>query len=344
MRLFFSYPPNRDSPMNDAAAPTDPDELLSKEFYTDSPQGISQGDILFTELLDKQIYEAERTKDPEAPRLSKDVYPYFFDKYKLCIVLNASCDLVVKGGRSAKVSCIQLVAMSPLTDTLEPLIKKHARDGMSFQLISEAAFNQLSDDFRRIIDSQHKTRFFLPQLPKGIPGIDGELEYPWVAKLDVIISLRFEHPTAFFAAKTGKKLDDHRASKLAENTAALFNRIALDDVCDVLGPEQFKEWINAQLLKYCVPIKQNIFRLVLKDMKKEANGLDEVARTQKLVEVTTRYKDHTQSEDEIKLIDLIRKKFGGYKVIDASIESLQKDQQFKALMAKFDKIVLEGSE
>lgn len=331
--------------MNEAAAPQpDPDELFSQEFYRSSTQDedIAQGDILFTELLDKQLYEAERAENSNAPQLSKNVYPYFFDKYKLCIVLNASCDLVSGSGRSPKVSCVQLVALSPLTDTLEPLIKKHAKDGLNYNLISESAFSKLSDDFRKIIDGQHKTKFFLPQLPKGIPGIDGQLEYPWVAKLDVIVSLRFNHPKAFASAKTGMKLEDHRASKLAENTAALFNRIALDDVGDVLGSEKFADWIGKQLYKYCIPIKQNVYRAVLKDLRKEAKDLSGGDRDNKIIEVVERYKDQTQSNEETKLIELIKRKFSSCKDLDAKIAQLQKDQEFKQLMAKFDKITVDS--
>lgn len=248
---------------------------LSTEFFeVSSHTCLAQGDILYTKVLSDQIRELG------GGNLAESVYPYFFGTYNLCVVLNATCDLVTGGGRKKKVDCVQLVALSPLSATLEQFVKKYADRGHEFKLIDERAYLNLTDEFRRIVDGQHKNRYFLPE----IPGIS--FDSPWTARLDVIVSIRYEYPAAFMAAQTGHKIRDQRASKLAENTSALFNRIALDDVRDVLEDAAvYKNWIDQHLIRFCRPISSSVFSKIIPVLQRECTGMEEAERNKKILEI-----------------------------------------------------------
>lgn len=260
-------------------------DALSTEFFEPSSNTcLAQGDILYTQVLSDQIRELG------GGNLAESVYPYFFANYKLCVVLNATCDLVTGGGRKKKVDCVQLVALSPLSATLEQFVKRYADKGHEFKLIDDRAYSNLTDDFRRIVDGQHKTRYFLPEIP-GIP-----FDSPWTARLDVIVSIRYEHPAAFMAAQTGHKIRDQRASKLAENTSALFNRIALDDVRDVLEDAAvYKNWIEKHLICFCRPISSSVFSKIIPLLQSACRGMEGLERDQKIVEIIEKHRHESKT-------------------------------------------------
>jgi hypothetical protein len=251
--------------------------LISKFFESSSPKGLAQGDILFTKALDEEIHRLG------GGHLSKDVYPYFFTRYQLCVVLNATCDLVCDEKRPPKIDCVQLVALSPLIATLRPIIQKHAGKGFEFGLIDETGYKNLENEVRRIVDGQHKTRYFLPGLPNEFSLS------AWTARLDVIVSIRYEHPTAFISAQTGHKLVDQRASKLAENTAALFNRIALEDVREMLGVHDYRQWIRDQVSMICTWADKSAYAALLPRLQEGCAGLSGEEKQRKIQEILNSY-------------------------------------------------------
>jgi hypothetical protein len=309
---------------------------LADEFYEKSKGSLSQGDILLTKALDIELSKCE-SKNLNGKSLSEAVYPYFFSHYELCVVLNATCDLVHGTGRTKKVTCVQLVALSPLDDTLTPIVKRHAQDGLKFNLIDDSAYSELRDDFRKILDGQHKTRYFLPIIPFDNKH---ELNFPWVARLDVIISLRYDHPAAFIAARTGVKISSQRASKLAENTANLFNRIALDDVSDILGSNKYAHWVDEQLHKFCRPISKYVYHAALKDLKKECPESGE-KREQKILEILEKHKDQHSSPEEQKVLAVFEKILNGLTKPDhvkSLIKKISTDQNFRSAFDRQEKI------
>lgn len=256
------------TPTHDAAM-----RLTNGFFEKSSPKNLAQGDILLTKALDEEIQQLG------GGHLSKDVYPYFFARYQLCVVLNATCDLVCDGKRAPKINCVQLVALSPLQSTLQPIIQKHAGAGFEFNLIDEKGYANLENEFRRIVDGQDKTRYFLPGLPNE-PPLNA-----WTARLDVIVSIRYKHPTAFMSAQTGHKLVDQRASKLAENTAALFNRIAMEDVRDILGETDYRDWVRDLVSGICTWTSTKSLDALLPRLKKECSGLSGDEKQRKIQEI-----------------------------------------------------------
>lgn len=65
--------------------PHSTEDTLASEFFEQSSQEyLSQGDILYTQVLNEEITRLG------GGDLSQLVYPYFFNRYKLCIVLNAT--------------------------------------------------------------------------------------------------------------------------------------------------------------------------------------------------------------------------------------------------------------
>lgn len=190
-----------------------------------------------------------------------------------------------------------------MIDTLQPIIKKYANKGFEFGLIDGNAYLKLADEFRRIVDGQHKTRYFLPRIP------DVSFDSPWTARLDVIVSIRYEHPAAFIAAQTGHKIRDQRASKLAENTAALFNRIALDDVREVLGgSDVYNEWVEKQVIDFCKPIPSAVFTKIIPLLREECKGLGNAERDSKILELLERHRDESRSPQVQKLLACIQKR------------------------------------
>lgn len=243
-------------------------------FEKSTPDILAQGDILYTKALDEEI---ERLGGGQ---LSKNVYPYFFSQYELCVVLNATCDLVCDKKRPPKIDCVQLVALSPLLATLQAIVKKHARDGYEYGLIDEKGYNDLENELRRIVDGQHKTRYFLPGLPDEV-SLNA-----WTARLDVIVSIRYQHPTAFKSAQTGHKLVAQRASKLAENTAALFNRIALEDVRDMLGESDYSAWVRDLVSRICSWTDKESYPKLLKRYQEACSGLSGEEKQRKIQEIS----------------------------------------------------------
>ncbi len=298
---------------------------VKENFFKPSrPGDIEQGDILYTEMIDKLISREDKELIDEESTLSSSVYPYFFKKYKLSVVLNASCDITTS--REAKVECIQLAALYPLEDVMKPIVKRFANGGEKFNIISASDYADLEDEFRKIVDGQNKTRFFLPNIQ-----IDG-VELPdtaWVVRLDVIISLRFKHREAFVSAKTGLKLEEHRASKLAENAGALFNRIGMRDVNDILDDGEYKIWVQNHLGNFCIPVKDAIYYHSIRDLKK----LDQPTKKE-ITRVIRQHNGKTKHPDEEKLLGLIKKQFGNVKDFDNRLQRLENDQQYKSIIKK----------
>lgn len=259
--------------MSDISTPDAARGLTDSFFEKSSSKVLAQGDILLTNALDEEIQRLG------GGHLSRDVYPYFFSRYQLCVVLNATCDLVCDTKRPPKINCVQLVALSPLMATLKPIIKKHAGIGFDFGLIDEAGYSNLENEFRRIVDGQDKTRYFLPGLPHEPPLT------AWTARLDVIVSIRYEHPAAFISAQTGHKLVAQRASKLAENTAALFNRIALEDVRDILGETNYREWVRVLVSGICTWTDKKSYPALVKRLQEGCSGLSGDERSRKIQEI-----------------------------------------------------------
>ncbi|MBX9838965.1 MAG: hypothetical protein K2X69_11715 [Silvanigrellaceae bacterium] len=314
---------------------------LISEFYKNSNDNfLQQGDILYTNILDNEIFLNEKI------RLSETVYPYFFQNYPLCVVLNASCDLVFNNKRKPKVECIQLVALSPLKDTLQTLISSNADSGLKLlaangiNIVSEKIHNKISEEFRKIIDGQHKTKFFLPEMK--IPDLNNKdknkLNLPWVAKLDVIVSLRFKQYDAFIKAKTGLKIEPQRASKLAENTASLFNRIALDDIKEVLGDDDYKKWVDEQLEKFYTPIIDLVYQSALPDLKKLSKTTIIHDLQDNVIEILKNHKDVKQYPAEIKILNkidgILRKYEIDNQIIKKIRNNIEKDGDFKNLFKK----------
>lgn len=316
---------------------------LESEFYEDSDNKyIQQGDILFTEILNEKISLIEKTS------LSETVYPYFFSNYKFCVVLNATCDLIHTGKRNAKVDCIQLIALYPLAKTLENLITSYSDSNLksftektSLKIIPFKNYERIKDDLRKIIDGQHKTKFFLPQIP--FPDLLNNKknikEIPWIAKLDVIISLRFKHYDAFIDAKTGVKIKPQRASKLAENTANLFNRIALDDVKEVLGDTTYGEWINSLIREHCTPINDLSYKNALPELiQLSKSSTSQKIDNQYVYEILNKHANAKQDPAEVKILDKIKDILLKNKVNEVTtntiISSIEKDTDFKNLFKK----------
>lgn len=314
---------------------------LGNTFYEESSNDfLQQGDILYTKVLDDEIYTDEKI------HLSESVYPYFFKNYYLCVVLNASCDLVFGSKRTSKVECLQLVALSPLEDTLQNIISSFSDPVMrnsSFykNIVSQKNYNKIAEEFRKIIDGQHKTKFFLPEIlfPNLKKEDEESLNFPWVAKLDVIVSLRFKNHSAFIKSKTGIKLEPQRASKLAENTANLFNRIALDDVKEILGNEHYKTWVDEQLFKFCSPIFDPVYFSALPDLKKlikeEKNNSNS---PDKILDIIEKHKNVKQYPEEInflkKIEKILHKNDIDPKNLGKIISEISMDSEFKNLFKK----------
>lgn len=303
------------------------EKSLADAFFEKSNAScLSQGDILYTEILNDAISKSG------SGDLSLSVYPYFFKTYKLCIVLNATCDLVIGKGRPPKIDCVQLVALSPLISTLEPIIKKHADTGYDFGLIDEKSYVKLADEFRRIVDGQHKNRYFLPQIPNI------SLQSPWTARLDVIVSIRYNQSNAFLAAQTGHKICSQRASKLAENTAALFNRIALDDVRDVLGgSDRYDQWVKLQVIDFCKPISSAVFAKVIPLLRKACQGLEGEQRDSKILELLEQHRNESLSPQVQKLIEIVRKRASGH------LSEAKLSKFMDGLGAQFTQILMQKS-
>ncbi|MFW7382356.1 MAG: hypothetical protein ACOH5I_26400 [Oligoflexus sp.] len=299
---------------------------LTENFYKESDSKLlQQGDILLTESINNIITTEKKDELEDKDRdFAEQVYPYFFKNYQFCIVLNATCDLVIGGGRQKKVDCIQLVAVDTLANTMNKALQDF---GVKFGIINQKNHSKLGDFFRQVVDGQHKNRFYLPPLPPSLglaPGLS------LVARLDVIVSIRYSCENAFLDSRIGWKLESQRASKLAENTANLFARIALDDAKDILGKKDHKKWIDSELKKYCAVLPPAQFIAVTKEIESIKKDLTE----ENIKEILVKHKEEWKTPNIDKLLEFIEGHFKDLDGFQAKFEVIKSDPKFRSFLNK----------
>ncbi len=193
------------------------------------------------------------------------------------------------------------MAVAPLDPILKESLKKHTFGELG--VLNAKQLSALKDEWRRITDGQHKSLFFLPN-----PKI-GQIDFPLIVKLDVGISLRYDEHVHFAKSKLGLRLCDIRSAKLAESYGNNFNRIALDDISNILDEHEYGNFIDKILGRGAVTISDANYDASHSELSKlkkaKSQALDE--RIKLAYKEIEKNKDANKTKAELTLLENLTK-------------------------------------
>lgn len=247
------------------------DRLNARVYETPNPALLSQGDILKFSLL------KEKLTPHNSSDLETEVYPYFLKNYQYGVILNSNCDLVLEKNRPLKVRCIQIAAVVEASDYMKKMLGKEEHH--TYQVIDEKTYGNVIFQFEDLVNNQHKLYFYLPASEQI--GFNSA----YVVRLDTSVALQGDTSDKYQAFLDSRiaTLKDPFNSKLGEKFAALFDRIGTDDYEEILGEDAFDEWKTKELRKYFTPVKDDIYKRSIGEIKKLARDDEERASKVKAI-------------------------------------------------------------
>lgn len=264
-------------------------QLIDKFYTAPDAKLLSQGDILCCEKLSANLIGAH------AENVTKDVYPYFFGKYKYAIVLNADCDLFSNDeDRSPKIKCMQIAAVEEASEHIKSLLQIN-QTYFKTRLIDEKRYEKVATKFESLINQQEKVYFYIPE------NLNIGFKSAYVARLDTSVSVQINSKDKYAAilkSRLPASVDEPYKSKLGEKIAELFDRTGLTDVQDIL--DDYVGWRTAELQKYFLTVKDYIYRRAKKDALTLANSMsaDDPGYASKLAAIIEKHSEQPKEDFE----------------------------------------------
>jgi hypothetical protein len=236
-------------------------KLINSVYRTPHATQLNQGDLISFPIL------IEKLTPHNKKNLQTEVYPYFSENYQYGIVLNSDCDIVFEKNRRPKVKSVQIAAVVEASEHIKKMLGK--QEHHDFGIIDEKTYGTVTARFESLINNQEKLYFYLPA-NEAINFIGA-----YIVRLDTSISLQIdtiEKYRAFIDSRLSASLEDPFKAKLGENFASLFDRIGTDDVEEILGEADYTKWLTAELERYFIPIKDDIYKRAIVKIRQIKKG------------------------------------------------------------------------